>query len=140
MWCTTSWPRLRPTRSDGPEVRDKDLDVIRLSDWLEQIVAMCSLKYSRTGPGWEPSGRARNVTSTNHPPGGRGGEVGVPVGPAAGASAVDPGAGMWFQYDFGDGPRVDGVGTQLFCAWFHIVALPIVASAPTSDSMSPESL
>ena len=24
---------------------------------------------------------------------------------------------MWFQYDFGDGPRVDGVGTQLFCAW-----------------------
>ena len=25
--------------------------------------------------------------------------------------------GMWFQYDFGDGPRVNGVGTQLFCAW-----------------------
>ncbi|WP_042914993.1 IS21 family transposase [Mycobacterium canetti] len=25
--------------------------------------------------------------------------------------------GMWFQYDFGDGPRVRGVGTQLFCAW-----------------------
>jgi hypothetical protein len=24
---------------------------------------------------------------------------------------------MWFRYDFGDGPRVDGVGTQLFCAW-----------------------
>ena len=24
---------------------------------------------------------------------------------------------MWFQYDFGDGPRVNGVGTQLFCAW-----------------------
>ncbi|CCK56859.1 Integrase, catalytic region (fragment) [Mycobacterium canettii CIPT 140070008] len=22
--------------------------------------------------------------------------------------------GMWFQYDFGDGPRVRGVGTQLF--------------------------
>ena len=44
-------------------------------------------------------------------------KVGVPVGPAAGASAVDPGAGMRFQYDFGDGPRVDGVGTQLFCAW-----------------------
>ena len=62
------------------------------------------------------------------------------VGPAAGASAVDPGAGMWFQYDFGDGPHVDGVGTQLFYAWFYIVALRIVASAPTSDSMSPESL
>ena len=25
--------------------------------------------------------------------------------------------GMWFQYDFGDCPRVNGVGTQLFCAW-----------------------
>ena len=25
--------------------------------------------------------------------------------------------GMWFQYDFGDGPRVNGIGTQLFCAW-----------------------
>ena len=39
-------------RPDGPEVRDKDLAVIRLGDWLEQIVAMCSLKYSGTGPGW----------------------------------------------------------------------------------------
>ena len=28
-----------------------------------------------------------------------------------------PEPGMWFQYDFGDGPRVNGVGTQLFCAW-----------------------
>src|SRR5271166_2849627 len=28
-----------------------------------------------------------------------------------------PEPGMWFQYDYGDGPRVDGVGTQLFCAW-----------------------
>lgn len=25
--------------------------------------------------------------------------------------------GMWLQYDFGDGPRVDGVKTVLFCAW-----------------------
>ena len=24
---------------------------------------------------------------------------------------------MWFQYDFGAGPRVNGVATQLFCAW-----------------------
>ena len=24
---------------------------------------------------------------------------------------------MWLQYDFGDGPRVGGVATQLFCAW-----------------------
>jgi len=25
--------------------------------------------------------------------------------------------GMWLQYDFGDGPVVDGVKTVLFCAW-----------------------
>ena len=25
--------------------------------------------------------------------------------------------GRWLQYDFGDGPRVDGVKTVLFCAW-----------------------
>jgi hypothetical protein len=38
--------------------------------------------------------------------------------------------GMWFQYDFGEGPRIDGVATQLFCAWlawcrFRVV-LPIL--------------
>jgi hypothetical protein len=38
-------------RPDGPEVRDKHLAAIRLGDWLEQIVAMCSLKYSGTGLG-----------------------------------------------------------------------------------------
>lgn len=25
--------------------------------------------------------------------------------------------GMWCQYDFGDGPLIDGVRTTLFCAW-----------------------
>lgn len=25
--------------------------------------------------------------------------------------------GMWLQYDFGDGPRIDGVKTVLLCAW-----------------------
>ena len=25
--------------------------------------------------------------------------------------------GMWFQYDFGDGPKVEDRATQLFCAW-----------------------
>jgi transposase len=25
--------------------------------------------------------------------------------------------GMWLQYDFGDGPVIDGVRTTLFCAW-----------------------
>ena len=28
-----------------------------------------------------------------------------------------PEPGMWFQYDFGDGPAVNGVATVLFCAW-----------------------
>jgi len=38
--------------------------------------------------------------------------------------------GMWLQYDFGDGPVIDGVKTILFCAWlawsrFRVV-LPIL--------------
>jgi hypothetical protein len=37
---------------------------------------------------------------------------------------------MWLQYDFGDGPVIDGVRTILFCAWlawsrFRVV-LPIL--------------
>ena len=41
-----------------------------------------------------------------------------------------PEPGMWVQYDFGDGPPVAGVPTQLFCAWlawsrFRVV-LPIL--------------
>jgi hypothetical protein len=41
-----------------------------------------------------------------------------------------PEPGMWFQYDFGNGPRVAGVVTHLFCAWlawcrFRVV-LPIL--------------
>jgi hypothetical protein len=41
-----------------------------------------------------------------------------------------PEPGMWFQYDFGTGPRVGGVETVLFCAWlawcrFRVV-LPIL--------------
>lgn len=28
-----------------------------------------------------------------------------------------PEPGLWLQYDFGDGPLVDGVKTVLFCAW-----------------------
>jgi hypothetical protein len=41
-----------------------------------------------------------------------------------------PEPGMWCQYDFGDGPRIDGVVTHLFCAWlawcrFRVV-LPIL--------------
>ena len=41
-----------------------------------------------------------------------------------------PEPGMWFQYDFGQGPTIAGVATWLFCAWlawcrFRVV-LPIV--------------
>lgn len=39
------------SRPGGPEVRTKDLTAIRLDDWLEQIVAECSLKKSGTGWG-----------------------------------------------------------------------------------------
>ena len=45
--CVELMLRARP---DGPEVRDKDLAVIRVGDWLERIVAVCSLK--RSGSGW----------------------------------------------------------------------------------------
>ena len=38
-------------RPDGPEVREKDLKYLRLNDWLEQIVAQCSVKYSGSLPG-----------------------------------------------------------------------------------------
>jgi transposase len=38
--------------------------------------------------------------------------------------------GMWLQYDFGDGPVVDGIKTVLFCAWLawarYRVVLPIL--------------
>src|SRR5664280_1797907 len=30
---------------------------------------------------------------------------------------LTPGEGMWAQYDFGDGPRVAGTATVLFCFW-----------------------
>ncbi len=41
-----------------------------------------------------------------------------------------PEPGLWFQYDFGDGPTIDGRSTSLFCAWmawsrFRVV-LPIL--------------
>lgn len=35
-----------------------------------------------------------------------------------------PEPGMWFQYDFGDGPVVAGVATVLFCAWLSLVEVP----------------
>ena len=47
-----------------------------------------------------------------------------------------PEPGMWLQYDFGDGPRVGSVATQLFCAWlawcrFRVV-LPLLDKTAAS--------
>ncbi len=40
-----------------------------------------------------------------------------------------PEPGMWFQFDYGDGPVVNGVATVLFCAWLswsrYRVVIPI---------------
>src|SRR5215207_1996697 len=37
-------------RPDGPEVRDKHLAAIHLGDWLNQVVAACSLGLSGVDP------------------------------------------------------------------------------------------
>src|SRR5512144_40886 len=47
-----------------------------------------------------------------------------------------PEPGMWVQYDFGDGPVVAGVPTQLFCAWlswsrFRVVLPLLDKTLPT---------
>jgi transposase len=44
--------------------------------------------------------------------------------------------GMWLQYDFGDGPVIDGVKTVLFCAWlawsrFRVVLALVDKTAPS---------
>jgi Integrase core domain len=43
---------------------------------------------------------------------------------------------MWLQYDFGDGPVIDGVKTVLFCAWlawsrFRVVLALVDKTAPS---------
>jgi hypothetical protein len=47
-----------------------------------------------------------------------------------------PEPGMWFQYDFGDGPSIDGRATTLFCAWlawcrFRVVLAILDRTLPT---------
>jgi hypothetical protein len=39
--------------------------------------------------------------------------------------------GMWLQYDFGDGPVIDGVKTVLFCAWLAWSRLRVVLALRT---------
>src|SRR6478735_9379753 len=43
--------------------------------------------------------------------------------------------GMWLQYDFGDGPRIDGVKTILFVAWLAFSRFRIVI--PLRDRTAP---
>jgi len=43
--------------------------------------------------------------------------------------------GMWLQYDFGDGPVVDGARTVLFCAWLAWSRFRVVL--PIADKTSP---
>lgn len=43
--------------------------------------------------------------------------------------------GMWLQYDFGDGPKVDGVKTVLFCAWLAWSRFRVVI--PLRDKTQP---
>ncbi len=43
--------------------------------------------------------------------------------------------GMWLQYDFGDGPRIDGVKTVLFCAWLAWSRFRVVL--PLRDKTAP---
>lgn len=43
--------------------------------------------------------------------------------------------GMWLQYDFGDGPRIDGGKTTLFCAWLAWSRFRVVL--PLRDKTAP---
>ena len=51
------------------------------------------------------------------PAGGRGGEGGLAAGQRRRYRPWIPEPGMWLQWDWGDGPRIGGRKTQLFCAW-----------------------
>jgi transposase len=46
-----------------------------------------------------------------------------------------PEPGMWLQYDYGDGPAIDGVKTVLFCAWLAWSRLRVVV--PIRDKTMP---
>lgn len=51
-------------RPDGPEVRDKDFGVLRLLDWLEPIVAMCSIAHgAKPADDWTALAEIRRVTT-----------------------------------------------------------------------------
>jgi Integrase core domain len=46
-----------------------------------------------------------------------------------------PEPGMWAQYDFGDGPRIGGVATMLFCFWLAWSRFRVVL--PLADKSQP---
>ena len=62
-------------------------------------------------PRWGAGGGA------DGPAGGRGSEAGVAGGQAQALRPWVPDPGMWLQWDLGDGPRIGGRKTLLFCAW-----------------------
>ena len=46
--------------------------------------------------------------------------------------------GMWLQYDFGDGPAIDGARTTLFCAWLAWSRFRVVLAI--RDKTSPSAM
>jgi hypothetical protein len=62
-----------------------------------------------------------------------------------GPSSWVPEPGMWFQYDFGTGPRIAGVATWLSCAWlawcrFGAQSYTVVVPAPALPASTDVSL
>jgi hypothetical protein len=49
---------------------------------------------------------------------------------------TDP--GMWLQYDFGDGPVIDGRKTVLFCAWLAWPRFRVVLELRDKTAGSPQ--
>ncbi len=49
-----------------------------------------------------------------------------------------PEPGMWFQYDFGTGPRIGGVATWLFCAWLAWCRFRVVLPTDNEKTVTVE--
>ena len=81
----------------------------------------------------------------HHSAGGGGGRAAYGAGHRRVYRPWVPEPGMWFQYDFGDGPMVDGDKTMLFCAWlswsrFRVVLAILDKTLPTVVACIDQSL